>query len=109
MLQSVTVQSTSTFDLYDEQRDEHDEHEERLHGNAAVDSFRSVVKFANASLQKSCITFSSTINQNIQQSDIFGNKVSTLGPALVNAARGFVHNQSSAEEVSFNYQLMSDE
>ncbi len=125
-----------------------------LNGNASAGSFRTLVKSANASLQKSCTTLGTSINQNIQQSsNIIGNKLSTLrsstsssmnrnkdDPGIFasqsatswgsvkenvstvstftaqkvaqvtqNARNGLVGNRQSQEEVSFNYQLMSDE
>mmetsp|Transcript_30285 Transcript_30285/g.60798 ORF Transcript_30285/g.60798 Transcript_30285/m.60798 type:complete len:167 (-) Transcript_30285:189-689(-) len=129
-----------------------------LHGDASAGSFRSIVKSANATLQKSCSTIGSSINQNIQQSstvlsECVGNKISTLRSTTLsmnrnnkddqgifasqsgtswgsvkenvstastftaskvaqvaqNARSGLVGHRSSKEEVSFNYQLMSDE
>ena len=113
-------------------------------------SFRTLVKSANATLQKSCTTLGSSINQNIQQSSTIlhcvGNKISTLhntmninkddqgifanqpvtswssvkenvstvstvaATKVVQVAQSARHGLSSKEEeVSFNYQLMSDE
>ena len=128
-----------------------------LHGDASAGSLRSIVKSANATLQKSCSTIGSSINQNIQQSstvlsECVGNKISTLRSTTLsmnrnkddqgifasqsgtswgsvkenvstvstftaskvaqvaqNARSGLVGHRSSKEEVSFNYQLMSDE
>ena len=114
-------------------------------------SFRTLVKSANATLQKSCTTLGSSINQNIQQSSTIlhsvGNKISTLHNTMninkddhgifanqpvtswssvkenvstvstvavtkvAQVAQSARHGLSSKdeEEVSFNYQLMSDE
>ena len=120
-------------------------------------SFRTLVKSANATLQKSCTTLGSSINQNIQQSSTIlhcvGDKISTLHSTSLSmnrnkddlgifgsqsvtswssvkenvstvstvtatkvvqvaqtARNGLVGQRSSQEEeVSFNYQLMSDE
>ena len=123
-----------------------------LNGCASAGSFRTIVKSANASLQKSCNTLGTSINHNIQQSSnilgsvgekistlrntslpmnrnkddpgIFASQTRTWGSVKENvgtftkskvaqvaqtARSGFIGQRSSPEEVSFNYQLMSDE
>lgn len=161
MLQQLGSSLTSTADQRDDiPTSSHDGYnfsgdgrDAPLHGNASAGSFRTLVKSANASLQKSCTTLGSSINQNIQQSsNIIGNKFSTLrstsssmnrnkdDPGIFasqsatswgsvkenvstvsnftakkvaqvtqNARNGLVGHRQSQEEVSFNYQLMSDE